>query len=166
MTTATKQAQRFDDAVEARLWKRIRVVASGCWEWTGKLSQGYGRMEVRRRSIAAHRVAYQVFVGPIADGKQLDHLCRNTCCVNPAHLEPVTSRENTLRGFGPTARHARQQACRNGHALTGANLYVRTSGQRVCKACRRVADKAFREANSVSRNAYARAYHHSHRRPS
>lgn len=64
-----------------------------CWEWTGQKDSGYGRYSGR----PAHRVTYEVLVGPIPDGLTLDHLCRNKGCVNPDHLEPVTSSENTRR---------------------------------------------------------------------
>jgi len=74
----------------------------GCWEWTGNMRKGYGRFSLTvayktKRDVPAHRVAYETFIGPIPDGLQLDHLCRNKGCVNPKHLEPVTCRENLLR---------------------------------------------------------------------
>lgn len=80
----------------------------GCWNWTGTLSKGYGVMKVHSRSTRVHRLMYEVFVGPIPEGLVIDHLCKNKQCVNPEHLEAVTSRENTLRGDGPTAINARK----------------------------------------------------------
>jgi hypothetical protein len=75
---------------------------TGCWLWTGALNNmGYGRLKVGGRdgkSVYAHRVAYQLFVGPIPDGKVLDHRCSNTWCCNPAHLDPTSQADNVRRG--------------------------------------------------------------------
>lgn len=85
---------------------------SGCWEWIGTLSsEGYGRFE----KDLAHRVSYRRSVGPIPEGLQLDHLCRNRRCVNPEHLEPVTGRINTLRGETLPAMNAAKTECIHGH---------------------------------------------------
>ncbi len=80
---------------------QVRVDAeSDCWLWAGPLvASGYGRFQLNDQSWMAHRVAYTLLVGPIPVGLVLDHLCRNRRCVNPKHLEPVTSKENTLRGI-------------------------------------------------------------------
>jgi hypothetical protein len=71
---------------------------SGCWVWQGALSSGYGSMRADGRTRPAHRVFYERHLGAIPKGLDLDHLCRNKACVNPAHLEPVTRRENVWRG--------------------------------------------------------------------
>lgn len=118
----------------------------GCWEWNGaKTNEGYGKIRVNGRLLLAHRYGYLRFVGPIADGLQLDHLCRNPGCVNPDHLEPVTGRENTARGLNRSvtvARHRARTHCRRGHPLSGANLgigdrYNGTPNYRVCLTCRK-----------------------------
>lgn len=128
---------------------------TGCWNWTAASGpDGYGRFHLDarripgRRPIVAHRVSYEHFVGPIPDGLQLDHLCRNRGCVNPAHLEPVTQRENLLRGIGFSAVNATKTRCDNGHAFTPENTY-RWHGSRYCRACRREREKAGRAARKL-----------------
>ncbi|MBN9210756.1 MAG: hypothetical protein BGO45_10805 [Microbacterium sp. 71-36] len=81
--------------VSERFW--ARVVKADCWEWTGSLRTGYGLFRLDGRNVQTHRWAYEEQVGPIPDGFQIDHLCRNTRCVNPDHLEPVTQAENIRR---------------------------------------------------------------------
>lgn len=86
------------------------VDEKGCWVWQWSLSNGYGQMwggpNGKRRQLPAHRVYYERLVGPIPPGLQLDHLCRNPACVNPAHLEPVTTAVNVQRGLkGDATRH-------------------------------------------------------------
>jgi len=97
---------------------RHQVVAAegGCWHWVGALQpNGYGRVKVGGRALMAHRAVYEAVCGPIPDGLQLDHLCRNRGCVNPAHLEPVTQLENTLRGNSAGAICRRTGRCLKGH---------------------------------------------------
>lgn len=93
-----------------RLMKKVAVQVdgdfSGCWLWTGhRGSGGYGRFRLNHRERPAHRAAYELLVGPVPDGLVLDHLCRNRGCVNPAHLESVTPRENILRAIPPGKRY-------------------------------------------------------------
>jgi len=84
-----------------------------------------------------HRIAYEFALGPIPDGLTLDHLCRNTICCNPAHLEPVTLRVNTLRGTSPIADNARKTHCKNGHPFDEANTYnpPKQPTHRHCRIC-------------------------------
>lgn len=111
---------------------------TGCWLWLLKPDDcGYGRFQLKRRSVHAHRVAYQVLVGDIPAGLEIDHLCRVRSCVNPDHMELVTPLENKLRAIphNRTVTH-----CKHGHALSGANLYMSPgSGKRACRACARAA---------------------------
>lgn len=121
----------------------IRTDRTGeCWLWTGRLNgYGYAEMKLGGRYQMAHRVAYQEIVGPIPEGYQLDHLCRVRHCVNPAHLEPVTSRENTVRGEAPSAINAAKTHCKRGHAFDETNTY-RWRSSRICRECRRLRDAA------------------------
>lgn len=129
--------RRFAD----RFWPKVQKTDS-CWLWTGgKDRYGYGKIlgphrgEAKGAHKRAHRAAYEMLIGPIPDGLTLDHLCRVRHCVNPSHLEPVTRRENVLRGQSPFARHARVTHCPAGHAYDEANTAHRRRGGRKCRAC-------------------------------
>jgi len=134
---------------QERFWSKVDR-SGDCWTWTaGRLPKGYGRFHHNGKLRLAHRVAYEMVVGPIPDGLQLDHLCRNPACVNPVHLEPVTARENTVRGNAPAASRARTKThCPAGHEYSGDNLFVSTrkSGylHRLCRACHREKQRARR----------------------
>ena len=118
----------------ARLEARVER-GVGCWIWKGTpRGDGYGQILVDGYHWGAHRLAYTLWVGPIPDGLTIDHLCRQPLCINPAHMEPVTKRENTLRGDGITARQARRTPCPRGHAYDERNTYV-NRGKRHCRHC-------------------------------
>lgn len=143
--------------IEDRFWVRVREDANGCWIWTGhRLPNGYGRIskslgDREMVEIPVHRFAYEYVVGKIPEGLELDHLCRNPPCVNPAHLEPVTHRENLLRGNGWSGRNARKSACKHGHEFTPENTY--RGGERrgrQCMTCRRLVAQRKRAKRGVA----------------
>jgi len=144
-----------------RFWAKVSVTSpSRCWLWTAcKTAGGYGRIRMRNhlpRVQNAHRVAYELLVGAIPKGLDLDHLCRVPACVNPYHLEPVTRRENTLRGENPPAWNNRKTHCMRGHEFSSENTYRRPDGTRECYACRKLIDRS--EELALKRNRYQEAH--------
>lgn len=132
---AGRKVPQFFTSVEQMIENSV-AKSNGCWEWIGtRGADRYGRATINKVRGQAHRFSYEHFVGPIPDGYQVDHLCRNTYCVNPDHLEAVTPQVNTLRSTSPSAFNARKTHCIRGHAFTGANLIVK-DGRRACRACR------------------------------
>lgn len=128
---------------ERDVWRRrfeqdVIVMASGCWDWLGRIDKtGYGRTSYGKPlEQLAHRLAYRLWNGEIPPGLTIDHLCRNRRCINPAHLEAGTARENILRGDGMAARRARQTHCKRGHAFTPENTYLYSNRRRECITCR------------------------------
>lgn len=143
-------------ALPERIQRKIAVADNGCWHWTGSVnSRGYGQTSINGVSRSAHRVTWQLLVGPIGDGLQIDHQCHNqstdcpggvTClhrrCCNPAHLEPVEPVINSRRSPYNHKTH-----CLRGHAMTDENTIVRTRRQDgyVIRNCRTCANSARRE---------------------
>lgn len=127
-------------SLEERFWSKVDK-SGDCWLWTGGRNvDGYGFLNHGTGGKRSHVIAYNMLVGEVPAGMELDHLCRNRQCVNPAHLEPVTHRENVLRGAGPAARHAKKTHCIHGHPFDPTNTLVRMHGDviwRVCRACKR-----------------------------
>lgn len=136
---------QIDSTAADRFWTKVSKTDS-CWLWKGtRTGKGYGIFTLGGKRKRAHQISYILSVGPIPDSLQLDHLCRNPTCVNPAHLEPVTSRENTIRGlrarFGRSSRKGipLKSSCKHGHPYSGDNLLVvSTTGRRACRACMRM----------------------------
>ena len=127
--------------LEARLWLWIEPEPnSGCWLWSGPTfgTVGrYGRIRVAGKTVAVHRLSYELDGGEIPEGYEIDHLCRNTVCVNPRHLEPVTPKVNRLRSLSLPAQNARRTHCRREHEFTPENTYITSTGRRHCRACDR-----------------------------
>lgn len=109
---------------------------------------GYARIMINYVSYKRHRIEYEKAVGPIPPGLQLDHLCKNRNCINPHHLEPVTGKENVLRGDSFAAKNSRKTHCHKGHAFTSDNTYI-YRGRRNCKTC----VKAARERHILKKAA-------------
>ncbi len=147
------EAVEFGDSrLPARFWQGAKAMQNGCWAWQRKLAtNGYARFKHQGRRYMAHRLAYEALVGPIPNGMQLDHVCHNldtacaggpSClhrrCVNPAHLEPVTGYENTIRRMDFNG----SEACPKGHTYDVANTLYNAQGGRLCRTCQRLRSRA------------------------
>lgn len=127
-------------SLEDRFWSKVnRRGPDECWPWTaGRNDGGYGAFAIGNRMVRAHRVAYELLVGPIPDGLQIDHVRDRGClfrhCVNPAHLQPVTHAVNVGRGDAGQ-HHAVKTECVNGHEFTPENTIIRKNGCRDCRKC-------------------------------
>jgi hypothetical protein len=129
-----------------RLMAKTTPGPNGCVIWTAHLNvQGYGMISVGGAPRLAHRVAYELLVGSIPDGLTIDHLCRVTRCINPHHMEPVTSAENTRRALQAKTH------CVNGHEFTPESTYAPPSmpTRRMCRECKRDRDRQYRAARVV-----------------
>lgn len=126
-----------EEALES-FWAKVEKTET-CWNWLAALTNGYGHLHWQGKDKLAHILSYELLVGPVPEGLELDHKCRNTRCVNPEHLEPVTHRVNVIvRGVGPFAKRARQTHCLRGHAFTASNTYIHRSRRvRICRTCHR-----------------------------
>jgi hypothetical protein len=141
------------ESVRDRVFKRLIPDDNGCLVFNGAKTNGYGMVrgdispgQRHAKQFYVHRLMYEWFVGPIPDGKVIDHLCRNRACANVAHLEAVTQRDNILRGEGLPAKLAREpNHCEKGHEYTPENTLITVV--RSCRECRR----------AYSRRKYARS---------
>jgi hypothetical protein len=124
------------EPIEVRFWRQVDKTPT-CWLWTGTLNRhGYGQFSIPGgKHILAHRYAYQSLVGPIPEGRVLDHVklrgCTSPACVNPDHLEPVTQAVNVARGKVATATH-----CRHGHPYDEKNTRLRVNDGKHARRCR------------------------------
>lgn len=108
---------------------------TGCWIWTADtVKGGYGRAwdYENHKKILAHRLSYQTFIGPIPNGLHVDHVCRNTLCINPLHLEAVTRLVNNRRSH---IHRVKKTHCKHGHEFTEKNTMISSSGTRACRLC-------------------------------
>jgi hypothetical protein len=123
-------------------------VNEGCWTWNGAVSgNGYGVFHFKRKSWSAARASYQLFIKAIPLELKIDHLCRNRLCVNPAHLEPVTHRENVIRAV-PYRNNYGVELCKQGHLLDG--IRTRKEKGRYCKTCSKINKKRSRIKNGYA----------------
>ncbi len=147
--------KKFNSVLERLMDKVMPVTETGCWIWMAPLDKGgygsfgfydslkYKTKKQKSVKVKAHIAMYTELVGPIPEGLELDHLCRVRCCVNPAHLEPVTHQENCRRGMAAAVATARSKAkthCPRGHEYTEENTFI-TNGGRKCKQCRTLFDR-------------------------
>jgi len=137
--------------IKSKITSRMDVRDAGyltpCWiSNRSEHTSGYTKLGIDGKTMLTHRVAYEEWRGDIPDGLVIDHLCRNRKCCNPDHLEPVTHRENLVRGETLTAREAAQTHCLRGHAFDEVNTYRSPSkpGIRECRACRADASRAMK----------------------
>lgn len=136
----------------------------GCWHWLSTLTEsGYGLFGESRETggsvlVRAHRYSYEMYVGPIPEGLELDHLCRMRACVNPEHLEVVTQRVNTLRGIGVSAAHAVKTHCPRNHPYDSENTKIGTNGARLCRKCIDIHSRA--RATGQGKGAYQKERTH------
>lgn len=137
-----------------RFWNNVnKKDDNSCWLWLGYLDKGgYGTthlsstecINAKSRTVWAHRAAYELLIGPIPSTLVIDHLCRNRGCVNPKHMELVTSKENVMRGMGICAKNKVKTHCPKGHVLSGVNLYA-YGNRRHCRTCNKATKARYRQ---------------------
>lgn len=152
----------LDQRLRERFWAFVEEdPETHCWVWQGRINaKGYSAFGLWGGQVRGHILSYELMVGPVPEGLVVDHLCRNRACINPGHLEPVTNRENILRGKGAAARNARKTECSKGHPFDG----VDNRGQRTCSVCARDAQRRHKakdpeRARRQSAAAQRRYYH-------
>lgn len=155
---------RWGKPMQDRFEAKIERLSDECWRWTGYvLWNGYGRFGIGRdhsgqKQVAyAHRVAYELYRGSIPTGMDIDHLCRRRNCVNPEHLEPVSHRENCLRGEAPNVQIHLSGYCKRGHKMDEQNTTIEIrSGKpkRRCKTCRNIQAQQWRARQGRARDVH------------
>ena len=143
--TSNQKTIHLSPTEKLRFWRRV-IRTRGCWRYTGSWAGrcAYGQVKFRRNgkwgSYQAHRVAYELVIGPIPAGLVVDHKCQVPSCVNPRHLTPMTNWENGQLGMSPAALNSRKKICKWGHDA----LYMRNRGNRDCRVCQRKRQKLYR----------------------
>lgn len=138
---------------------------SGCWFWMGDTVKGvYGRSFHNGKKILAHRLSYKLHVGEISEGLTIDHLCVQPSCVNPKHLEPVTMKENIMRGRSFARVNAEKTHCSRGHEFTEENTYwYKKNRRRDCKKCMEIRYKSYYEKNTEIIKTKTKQRYHSNK---
>ena len=158
-SAAGRPIPQLTEADEKRFWSKVALPDpdTGCMNWlAGKFIEGYGSFWLKGAAYRAHRIAWALANGEIPPGKVLDHLCRNTSCVAPGHLEVVDQRENVLRGESFAAENAKRTRCPQGHEYTAENTYVyppdkrNPNGRRDCRTCRRERLRAYHQRKRLT----------------
>jgi len=137
----------MSDYLLDRISKKF-LVGDGCWPWTGTISpDGYGMITFWDKNgkwtgTTAHRILYQLFVGSIPNGEEIDHICRVRHCVRPDHLRSVPPLQNRVGNYKPNpniliSRTPPKSECKWGHSLITDNVYIRPDGHRECRICKR-----------------------------
>lgn len=145
--------------IEERFWNKVDK-QEFCWIWTAyKDEKGYGIFQYQG-SKKAHRVSYELIKGEIPQDMMLDHLCKNKSCVNPAHLEVVSSRTNSLRAKNTIAYlNADKSHCPNGHPFLADNLIISKNGYNGARRCRKCKNEQER-ARDRAKRPQTRKYQH------
>lgn len=147
-----------------RFLNKINVTPSGCWEWlASKNKNGYSLFQVLPHRYA-HRFIYEYYHGEIDPTLTIDHLCRNRCCVNVNHLEQVSIKVNTLRGFSASSINARKTHCPRGHQYDECNTWYAKNGSRICKSCNSARCKRWVANNREHYLNYHRKYQENKRK--
>ena len=137
---------------EQRFWSKVsKGKRTACWLWQGHRDKlGYGKFRYGGKAgRLAHRYSYELLVGPIARGLEIDHLCRITSCVNPTHLEAVTPKVNTMRSPNCSSSvNRRKTHCPKGHPLAGENLVMEGKARR-CYQCKLKKDREAQRRRSA-----------------
>ena len=139
------------NSIHRRIWGKInKNNPNGCWEWTGLVHKGYGRIKIggessdKRKMVLVHRVMFELFKGDIPNNYLICHTCDNRKCVNPDHLFCGTSSDN-MQDCINKGRHANQKKnyCKNGHLYSDENTIIYGS-RRLCRICRNAIYKRYR----------------------
>jgi hypothetical protein len=147
--TDLEKVRRCAELIPSWVEKNIEIIPeTGCWIWLKSVNDaGYAKKNLGGKYIRVGRWLYEHLNGTIGT-LVVDHLCRVRCCVNPAHLEPVTNKENILRGIGWSAINHKKTHCPNGHPYDERYTYTSSDGERRCRECNRISQAKYRRSKS------------------